>query len=116
MQAGVTGINTIRIYNPVKQGTDHDQAGVFVKKWIPALQNVPATFIPNPWKLTLMEQQQAKCILGEDYPMPVVNLEVAAKFARENLWGLKNSRQVRENNKEVLGALSGRKHEDEAGA
>jgi hypothetical protein len=41
---------------------------------------------------------------------------VAAKFARENLWGLKNSRQVRENNKEVLGALSGRKHEDEAGA
>jgi deoxyribodipyrimidine photo-lyase len=116
MQAGVTGINTIRIYNPVKQGTDHDPAGAFVKKWLPALENIPTAFIHSPWQMTRMEQLQAECILGEDYPIPVANIESAAKYAREKLWGLKNSKQVRENNKEVLGTLSGRKHEDEDGA
>ena len=40
MQSGTTGINTIRIYNPVKQGYDHDPDGAFVKTWLPELSGI----------------------------------------------------------------------------
>ena len=41
MQSGVTGINSIRIYNPVKQQLDHDPNGTFIKRWLPELENIP---------------------------------------------------------------------------
>ena len=49
MQAGRTGINAIRIYNPIKQGTDHDPSGVFVREWLPELSDVPDSGIHHPW-------------------------------------------------------------------
>lgn len=116
MQAGVTGINTIRIYNPVKQALDHDPQGVFIKKWVPELQNVALPILHTPWKLAPLEQQQYTCILGKDYPLPVVPLEASAKLAREKLWGLKKSKEVQANNAAVLTTLSGRKHETDKGA
>ena len=42
MQAGTTGINTIRMYNPVKQSKDNDEEGIFIKKWIPELGVLPS--------------------------------------------------------------------------
>jgi deoxyribodipyrimidine photo-lyase len=45
MQSGVTGINTLRIYNPVKQAQDQDPKGIFVKRWLPELRSVPNEFI-----------------------------------------------------------------------
>jgi deoxyribodipyrimidine photo-lyase len=50
MQSGLTGINTIRIYNPVKQGHDQDPDGTFVRRWVPELSSVPDEFIHEPWK------------------------------------------------------------------
>ena len=45
MQSGVTGINSIRIYNPVKQQKDHDEEGIFVREWVPELKRVPLEYI-----------------------------------------------------------------------
>jgi len=53
MQAGVTGINTVRIYSPVRNSLDHDPDAVFLKKWLPELAHLPVPYIHEPWKCLL---------------------------------------------------------------
>lgn len=103
MQAGTTGINTIRMYNPVKQSEDHDPEGVFIKKWIPELQNVPTEHIHTPWKMTEMEQNMYAVVIGKDYPMPIINLETASKHAKNMIWGHRNDEMVKMESLRILG-------------
>jgi deoxyribodipyrimidine photo-lyase len=49
MQAGQTGINTPRIYNPIKQGLDQDPTGAFTRRWLPELSAVPLAMLQTPW-------------------------------------------------------------------
>ena len=62
-----------RIFNPVLQGEKFDPNGDFVRRWLPALAHVPAPFIHKPWTMTPLEQRQAGCVLGQDYPAPIVD-------------------------------------------
>ena len=89
MQSGTSGTHTVRVYNPVKQGLDHDPDGRFVKMWVPELKDVPPTFIHQPWKLTAMEQEFFGVRLGKDYPNRLVDHEQTYKTATEILWGMK---------------------------
>ena len=92
MQSGTTGINTIRIYNPLKQALDHDPNGVFVRRWLPELAQVPAVFLHQPWTMDGATQHQSGCVLGVDYPMPIVDWQQAAAQARDRLWSLRRER------------------------
>ena len=102
MQAGTMGVNTIRTYNPVKQSTEHDPEGIFIKQWVAALQNVPSNLIHEPWAMTDIEQEMYNCIIGVDYPNPIVDLQTAARYAREHLWATKKSKKVATENVKVL--------------
>lgn len=86
MQSGVTGINTPRIYNPVKQGIEQDPQGAFTRRWVPELATVPDIYLQEPWKWP-----GAQGLLGRRYPEPVVDLAKAAKTAREAVWGLRRN-------------------------
>jgi len=91
MQSGVTGINTLRIYNPVKQGKDHDPEGLFTRTWVPELENVPTECIHQPWKLPAVTADAIGFQLGRDYPAPVVDHAIAVRRARAKFAELRRS-------------------------
>ena len=102
MQAGTTGINTVRLYNPVKNSKEHDPEGVFIKKWIPELVNVPLAYIHEPWTMTAMEQTFCGVLIGEAYPLPIVDLQESSRAARDKIWGHKKHPAVQEEKKRLL--------------
>lgn len=102
MQAGVTGTNTIRMYNPVKQSQDHDPDGEFLRKWLPELNTLPTELIHTPWLLSNMEQEIYDIQIGIDYPAPIIDLESAAKQAREKLWSFRSHPVARAEKSRIL--------------
>jgi deoxyribodipyrimidine photo-lyase len=95
MQSGVTGINTIRIYNPIKQARDQDPDGIFVKQWLPELARVPVEYIFEPWTMPETLQAHLGITIGLDYPKPIVDNVVASRFAREAIYAVKQQAQAK---------------------
>jgi deoxyribodipyrimidine photo-lyase len=102
MQAGVTGINTLRIYNPVKQSIDKDLEGIFIKKWLPQLAALPNPLIHQPWVMTSMEEAMYDFNCEKDYFNPIVDVEKAASEARDRMWSYRDTSAVKKEASRIL--------------
>ena len=109
MQSGVTGINTVRIYNPIKQSYDHDPHGIFIKKWVPELKNISETWILEPWKMELSIQKTTKCIIVRNYPAPIVDHTISIKKARSRIAEIVKKDSYKDKSKVVLNKMGSRK-------
>ncbi len=100
MQSGTTGINSIRIYNPIKQSIDQDPNGEFIKRWIPELENVSDENIHTPW----LEKHNAV-----DYPNPIVDEKQARKFAADNIYKIRKDSKSSQETKNIIKKHASRK-------
>jgi deoxyribodipyrimidine photo-lyase len=66
-----------RVFNPVLQGTKFDPRGDYIRRWVSELAAVPNEFIHTPWKMPAGMQQHLGCIIGKDYPAPMVDHTMA---------------------------------------
>jgi len=66
-----------RIFNPVTQSRRFDPAGAYIRRWVPELARVPTAHVHAPWDMGSLDQQSAGCLIGRDYPAPIVRHEDA---------------------------------------
>ena len=109
MQSGTTGINTLRIYNPIKQAVDQDPEGKFVRHWLPSLKNVPTTWIFQPWLMPTSLQLQYGCVIERDYPAPLVNIEQALREARSKISSARGAKDNRQETANIIKKHASRK-------
>lgn len=102
MEAGETGINMLRIYNPIKNSYEHDPEGEFIKKWIPELRHLPTALVHEPYKMTYLDQKFNEFETGVNYPKPIVDMERTRKFASDFLWKMKKDPLVKEESFRIL--------------
>ncbi len=95
MQSGTTGINTTRVYNPIKQALDHDPHGVFVRQWLPALRRVPDSWLFEPWRMGADVAARCGVRAGEDIAVPPVELMDALRESKARMHALRRQPSVR---------------------
>jgi deoxyribodipyrimidine photo-lyase len=62
-----------RIFNPVLQGQKFDPDGMYVRKWVPELSDVPIEYLHQPWRMPGSIQEASGCRIGIEYPRPIVD-------------------------------------------
>jgi deoxyribodipyrimidine photo-lyase len=72
-----------RLYNPSTQRDKYDPSGEYVRRYVPELRYVPDKYLSQPWTMPLDIQEKAHCIIGKDYPAPVVDHKLARQAALE---------------------------------
>jgi deoxyribodipyrimidine photo-lyase len=70
-----------RIFNPVSQGEKFDPQGVYIKKYVPELQNLPLKYLFSPWEAPHAVLKEAGITLGVTYPKPIVDLKQSREAA-----------------------------------
>lgn len=75
-----------RVYSPISFGKQYDKDGAFIRHYLPVLKDFPSKYIYEPWTAPLSVQQKAGCIIGKDYPRPIVD---HATISKENMGRMK---------------------------
>jgi deoxyribodipyrimidine photo-lyase len=61
------------LFNPTLQGQKFDPHGEYVKRWVPELAHTPEKYVHAPWTMPSGIQQRAGCVIGRDYPAPIID-------------------------------------------
>lgn len=112
MQAGTTGINTTRVYNPIKQAQDHDPHGHFVRHWLAAMRRVPDAWLLEPWRMPPGVQARCGVRVGHDIAQPLVDLDQATRAAKARVHGLRAQAPVRAAKAAIVQKHGSRVHRD----
>lgn len=102
MQAGTTGIHTLRMYNPVKNALDHDAEAVFIKKWIPELASLPPHLAIEPWKATAIDELLFNFKKGSDYPNPITSPTAGKNEIVMKLWQIRKDQSVKTESNRII--------------
>lgn len=109
MQSGVTGINAIRIYSPSKQARDNDPTGVFIRRYVPELANVPDAYLAEPHLMPPLVAAAASFSIGRDYPLPIVDERSAVTAAKLRIYAIRRNAATRDEAKQVYRKHGSRK-------
>ncbi|PPS13970.1 hypothetical protein GOBAR_AA06608 [Gossypium barbadense] len=74
-----------RIYSPISFGRKYDPNGNYIRHFLPILKDMPKEYIYEPWTAPLSVQTKAKCIIGRDYPKPVISHDTASNECRKKM-------------------------------
>lgn len=105
MQAGATGTNALRVYNPIKQAEDHDPGGEFVARWVPELKVLPIEWRTTPWRLPESLRQRFGFQPGKHYPLPH-DFEAEARHWKKTLYELRRTPEAKEASKAIMDKLA----------
>jgi len=109
MQSGTTGINTTRVYNPIKQAQDHDPKGIFVRRWLPSMRKIPDTWLFEPWKMSTHLQPVSNETGNSFITTPLVDLAFATRESKNKLHTLRKTEAVRAGKDAVVDKHASRK-------
>jgi len=107
MQSGTTGINTTRVYNPIKQAQDHDPHGHFVKRWLPHMRQVPEEWLFEPWlnpSACAANDQDRSAVIR-----PIVDTSNATRVAKQRIHERRRDPEVKAGKNAVVEKHASRK-------
>lgn len=89
------------IYEPELILSDEFDPGGFIRAHVPELANVPHEYIAEPHKMPLPIQAKVGCLIGHDYPSPIVDHAVAYRSARERMFAVRRKNEARQEVKDI---------------
>lgn len=90
MLSGTAEKQGFRVFDPIAEAKQQDPEGEFIRRWLPELAGVPKAFVHQPETMSAVEQAQFGCVIGRDYPAPIVDHAEAATKAKGQVQAIRS--------------------------